>query len=395
MDQLDRKTRTNAMISYFFLGWIFLLARKNPDFSHPFIRSHAKKATRTHIVLLGGFVLYSLYLAKYVPAFTIPVLPSITLDKIISVIFFVALAFAIVRGAYLAHRGMGSDEYRNSSLREAFARENITLSEASETDKMVFLSSYLPLIGIITASRHPNPITRAGAKISSIWLFVTLLLGALGNYSEISWIVLFLYILYVTFVGVSLFVHDVVPGFAAIEAIPSITEVHTYFRACFPYIGRLFAIIFGKNDELSFKNIIKTIEEKDRTHRELARAHFTDAALPLPKILIFVPVINLLFLPQIFIRKNSAYILAILQGIIITIGLGAIWFFVDFSSLWQTFFLFAIFLGIANLDDDPFYKIPLVYEAYTVFDFLTFGISGKIGKLKEKHKESSSVSFKI
>lgn len=392
---LDSKTRTNAMISYFFLGWIFLLARRNPDFSHPFIRSHAKKATRTHIILLGGFIVYSFYLAKYIPYFPIPVLPNITLDKIISVSFFVILAFAIVRGAYMAHKGVGSEEQESIRLREAFARENVTLSNASETDKMVFLSSYLPLIGIITSAKHPNPITRTGAKIGSIWLAITLLLGALGNYSELSWIVLFVYILYVAFVGVSLFVHDIVPGFSALEKIPDITRLHTYFRAFFPYLGKLLAIIFGKKDELKFSAIVEKIEQKDSSHHELAATHFTDTKLPLPKVFIFIPVINLLFVPQIILRKNSTYILAILQGIVITLGLGAVWFFIDFSSLWQTFFLFAIFLGIANLDTNPFYKIPLVYETYVLLDFLTFGMSGKVGKLKEKHKESAKVSFKV
>jgi hypothetical protein len=137
------------------------------------------------------------------------------------------------------------------------------------------------------------------------------------------------------------------------------------------------------------------IQEKDAGYAELARTHFTDKKLPLPRTLIFIPVINILFIPQIFLRKNSYYILAILQGAIITLCLAALWIFVDFSTLWQTFFLFAIFLGIANLETNPFYKIPLVYEIYAILDFFAFGLGGKVGKLQEKRKETASVSFKI
>jgi hypothetical protein len=242
---IDQKTRTNAMISYFFLGWIFLLARRNPDFAHPFIRTHAKKATRTHILLLGGFALYSFYLAKYIPNFSLPVIPTLSIDKIISVSFFILLAAAIVRGAYLAHRGeSGEDTASSARLREAFAHENIELSGSSETEKMVFLSSYIPLIGIITARRHANPITRTGAKIGSIWLFITLLLSVLEGYSEVSWVILFVYLLYVTFVGVSLFVHDIVPGFSIIEKIPDLTTLYLYIRATPSYTWKLLAVIF-------------------------------------------------------------------------------------------------------------------------------------------------------
>ena len=40
--ELSRQTKTNAAIAYFFLGPIFLLASRNPNFADPFVRSHAK-----------------------------------------------------------------------------------------------------------------------------------------------------------------------------------------------------------------------------------------------------------------------------------------------------------------------------------------------------------------
>jgi hypothetical protein len=336
-----------------------------------------------------------LYLSQYIPSFPLPFLPTITLDKIISIAFFAILAIFIIRGAYLAQKGISSSETSSRRFRDAFARENISLSNSTEADKMVYLSSYLPLIGIITASRHPNPITRTGEKIGSIWLLITLLIYNLDIGSELAWIILFVYLAYIAFVGVSLFVYEIVPGFAFTEMIPDLSTIYLHVRAIFPYLGKLLLVIFGKSSELQYVQILDQIREKDVQNIELAKTYFTDPKLPLPRSFIFIPVINFLFLPQIFLKKNSIYILAILQGIVISLCLMGLWYFIDFTTPWQTFFLFAIFLGIANLGVNPFYKIPLIYDIYSIFDLVTFGIGGKVGKLKEKHKESASVSYKI
>lgn len=37
--------RINAMISYFFLGPLFLLAKKNTPFADPYVRGHAKQSS--------------------------------------------------------------------------------------------------------------------------------------------------------------------------------------------------------------------------------------------------------------------------------------------------------------------------------------------------------------
>ncbi|HRI36624.1 MAG TPA: hypothetical protein PK765_06260 [bacterium] len=63
---LDPKTRTNALIAYFFLGWAFLLARGNPDFAHPYVRGHAKRATLIHAVFLISLVVVTWFINPYV-----------------------------------------------------------------------------------------------------------------------------------------------------------------------------------------------------------------------------------------------------------------------------------------------------------------------------------------
>ena len=52
-------------------------------------------------------------------------------------------------------------------------------------------------------------------------------------------------------------------------------------------------------------------------------------------------------------------------------------------------------IGMAQLESQPFTKIPGIYELYVLFDFFAFGIGSRAQKLKEKNRSGSSVSFKI
>lgn len=55
----EEQARINAMISYFFLGPIFLLARSGSPLADPYVRLHAKRASIILLFGLGGYVSYS------------------------------------------------------------------------------------------------------------------------------------------------------------------------------------------------------------------------------------------------------------------------------------------------------------------------------------------------
>lgn len=92
---ISQKIRNNASISYFFLGWLFLLAKNNPNFSDPFIRRHAKTATKGHILFFVVYFFYTHFLGDFF-SYSIPVL-QITIDRCISIAFFAMLTFFIIR----------------------------------------------------------------------------------------------------------------------------------------------------------------------------------------------------------------------------------------------------------------------------------------------------------
>lgn len=92
---LSQKVRNNASISYFFLGWLFLLAKNNPNFSDPFIRQHAKIATKGHVLFFTVYFFYSHFLSGFL-SYSIPVIQTTT-DHIIDITFFVILTFFVIQ----------------------------------------------------------------------------------------------------------------------------------------------------------------------------------------------------------------------------------------------------------------------------------------------------------
>lgn len=95
---LSRKIRNNATIGYFFLGWMFLLAKKNPDFQDSFIQNHAKNATKGHGLFLISYVIYSYFLSQFF-FHNIPII-NLSIDRLIHFGFFVALTLFILYGIY-------------------------------------------------------------------------------------------------------------------------------------------------------------------------------------------------------------------------------------------------------------------------------------------------------
>lgn len=110
---ISQKVRNNASISYFFLGWLFLLAKNNPNFADPFIRQHAKIATKGHILFFIAYFFYSHFLSGFF-SYSIPVI-QITVDHGIDIAFFVILTLFIIRGVYKGQKNESVEEIADDS----------------------------------------------------------------------------------------------------------------------------------------------------------------------------------------------------------------------------------------------------------------------------------------
>ncbi|MCK9272092.1 hypothetical protein M0P65_00935 [Candidatus Gracilibacteria bacterium] len=390
---MNNQIKTNALISYFFLGWLFLLAGNNPNFADEFIVKHSKKATKIHFGFLVTFILYNIFLSQHL-YYNIPVI-MVSVDKVINLGFFTFLTLAILKGAYEAHRGIEPKSSIWNKTNLDTKSVNYNLSGISENDKIIYLTSLLPFLGIITSNNYENNITKSLAKIGTIFTFLILSYYVFSGFDSIFILLIFAYILFIAFIGVNIFINDKLIINNLINKIPSLGDIYLKSRTSFFYFFDFLSLIFGRKVKLDFTSKHAQLLKKDEKSYEILASYFTDESLVLSKNLIFIPILNLIFIPTFLVSKKSKYLIAITQGLIISFLLIFIWFYFSYYSLYQLFLLFPIFIGIANIDKNPFKKIPIIYDIYAIFDKLSFGIFSKVKFLNEKKKEVKEVSYKL
>ena len=164
---LSQKVRNNASISYFFLGWLFLLAKNNPNFADPFIKRHAIIATKGHSIFFVAYFFYSHFLSSFF-SYPLPVV-RITVDYCIHIAFFFALVLFIVRGVRKGQKDESEKEMENNDTLFLTQGHTFRFSGASEAERMVLFLSHIPFAGMIIAKKHQNIVTVTGARISSIF----------------------------------------------------------------------------------------------------------------------------------------------------------------------------------------------------------------------------------
>lgn len=164
---LSQKVRNNASISYFFLGWLFLLAKNNPNFSDPFIKQHAKIATKGHILFFVTYFFYTYFLGGFL-SYSIPVI-QITIDHGVQIAFFATLTLFIIRGVYAGQKSESSKSTGDGNGLFSLQGRIFRFSGASEAQRILLLLSHIPFIGMIVAKRFPNIVTTTGARVSSIF----------------------------------------------------------------------------------------------------------------------------------------------------------------------------------------------------------------------------------
>lgn len=308
---ISQKVRNNASISYFFLGWLFLLAKNNPHYMDPFIRGHAKTATKGHVLFFIAYFFYSSFLSDFF-SYSIPVI-EITIDHAIRIAFFAMLTLFIVRGVYAGQKNTSTESITKGNALFSLEGKTFQFSEASEAQKIVLLLSHIPFVGMIVAKRFPNTVTTTGSRISSIFGCIYIVVFASGGFNSLSMILLFVGIFLLLSIAARLFVYGsyTVPRF--LERIPGIESLYRIARSIPPYLVEIMEMMFGKKDSISLLTHIKHTEETDGNIRASLQSYFTDETLPVKSFWIFIPFLNIIFLPKLMTSRTTRYVLAIGQ----------------------------------------------------------------------------------
>ena len=96
---MTEQSRINAVISYFFLGPIFLLAKSGTPLAETYVRNHAKKASK---IILFSFIVLLIYLF-FIRNFLNFSILGITLDTICLIAIIGGCLGFLIRGAYGAY----------------------------------------------------------------------------------------------------------------------------------------------------------------------------------------------------------------------------------------------------------------------------------------------------
>lgn len=390
--ELSRQTRTNAAIAYFFLGPIFLLASRNPNFADPFVRSHAKAGTKAVFFYLAAFFAYSHYLSGYL-AIPVPFFP-IPASRLVSVAILALMFATLLRGTVRANAGEAPAKTFDLPGFSGFGSDVGVVGHLSETERTLAVMSFIPLFGIVIAARKPSPANVLGCRAGSLFFAFYAVIWTLGG-DAVLMAASLAYAVFIVTVAVSLFGTGKIPLETLLCMLPSLERLWSVVRAVPEFSVQVLRAAFGKSQELSFPKTLAALHERDIAFEAAMDKAFAESSFPFSPKLTALPGVNLVFLPRLFSSSPYRYALAAGQGIAITVVYAALAYVYGFSNPYQIFLLPAIALVLGNVEVRPFYRIPILYELYSLVGVLTFGLMNRARKVRETSAKEMAVSFKV
>lgn len=356
---MDEQSRINATISYFFLGPLFLIAKKGTPLSSPFVRGHALRSSL--IISLAG-VAYAVYIFFLKSWLTFSIMGFQAQNIVLSILSTVMILL-LLRGAYRAYHGLSEDS--NEQLLHTDFQTNTT-SHAIETEeeKVRVVASMIPLLGIYIAERYPHPLTTRGRIIGSTLFFVILLSNIFSSewgmiITLVGWIAVLLFVV----LAVNIFLRSSFIGTAWIEKIPSYREWEAHFFALILSIREFIRIAFGGSGKRNYHELY--IEELEQTSEKVppSNPYFMPAGL------IGVPFWNLFTLPSLWIEQYREYRRSIIAWLLITLITWVLIYFRWSSSNYLPFLLFPIVHMLVMTGSDLGSAIPGINILFRIFGF--------------------------
>jgi hypothetical protein len=375
----DEQSRINAIISYFFLGPLFLLAREGTPLSEGYVRWHAR---RSSLIIACGVIVYIAYfflsplIAFQVFGFSVA---AIVLGLIVTIVI-----LALVHGAYGAYRGIPASAVSLWDM--SLHAESTDHSVTDESAKIRIIASYIPLLGIIIADRYPTPEIITGRKCGT--LFLTLTVPISWIVAQSTGVVFFITILYIGLVvitAVYLLILDHYLGLRMYAYLPSCTELEAHIRASLSKVWDTLRVALGGAAPLSYRSLYES------HFAVLSTTHTPEVISPLPLWLVSIPVVNLIFVPYLMRSSTREYRALVLQWLGITILAAGIWYISGWASpLWILLLIPMIHLIILGTHD-TLTRAPLAS--------LMVGLGASIGRwantIDTLQKNEEKVSYKI
>lgn len=357
---LTQQAQTNAMVSYFFMA-LFVLMSRSSNFSHSFIKAHARYALFFHILIV--LLLVSFYFTKDIR--DIDVL-NVSLKHVLYTIAFLYCLWGIIHWLYRASRGF---EPSLRSLQQSIARpqslgRSQLDSNLDETHAMIVIMAYVPYLGIILGTIHRK--TREvvfAARASTVWMlwFIIIDLITLPGHTTLSTLYILVYIIAVAFRAVFLFFDEKNQQITLPFAFPSWSVVYGFFQALPTYGNQVCMALAGREKNLDMRTLILDKQREDIARQQkFIKAHQDETHLFSP-YLVYTPLVNLIYIPTLLAKRDSRYYLAIWQGVMLSLLAIFMWW-TQMSEAMTLLLVFPYILGLAHVKKTPAYRVIVWYE---------------------------------
>jgi hypothetical protein len=339
------------MISYFFLGPIFLLAKKNTPLADPYVRSHAKQASMIIALTLIVFFAY-FFLRQYIDFSFF----WISIRAIILATLMAISSVALLRGAYRAYHGIVTDGSSDILWSDQFSRMkdvSSVYSVESEEDRVRILASILPWVGIYLYARYGNPLMERWRIIASFFTFLIIVAFLLTGTGSFLWfLITIIYILLFVVEWVYLFVYGRFVSWHILDALPRYADIEAHIIAFSRSFFDFFRVVFWKEKKSSYKEYLSEALSIEPYSGEIPKYFMP----------VFLPLWNIFSLPSLFIAEYRIYKHLIIQWLIITALLIFLLLFTwAQSSLWILLLLFPIVHIMTHASSDPSTRAPIIW----------------------------------
>ena len=388
INNIHEKSIWNAISSYFFifLAWLFYFNKTNPYINNDFVKSHVKTASLIHLWFLITIIVFVI---SWV--FESIIIIWLSLNFIIATTLCILLLWVIMIWIYKAKNGLEFNISKKFNISKSKDILDINWDwNITEKEKLTILLSYIPFLWFITFGKYKDNNTIKNITRINILTTLAITLLYIFWYLNLATLLSLIYIILITFTWINLFSRN--------ELIQ--INISKYFSP-----EKLYILVITLKDYLKnyFKNIdfidfekIEKENEKYIKKRELEEENIlkTKKELNISKKIIYIPIINLIFL----FYKNTRYSYHIINWITITIILIIMLILSNYGYINKNIYsllLFPILFWMWYTNNRLAYRIPIIFDIYLLFKKIISVMKIWSKKVNDKRKEKKEVNLKV
>lgn len=356
----NEQSRINAIISYFFLGPFFLLAKKETPLWDAYVQRHARKATKIIAVMWFFFVIY-FSLRDYLDFWIL----WISLNSVLLAIIVWVNLFFLARWAYNAYLGNVPGDLNTNNLPQIHLQLAGRNTVEKEEDKIRIVASMVPFFGIWVAHKYNNPLMDRARNIWSCIAFFYIISQIISsNVGFLSFVILITGILLFVIEAIYLFIFGSFVTWNILDKIPNYREIEAHIRASITSIIEFILVSFGKEKKWTYIQYYNDNIIQDEVSVGTVEKYF------MPIWLIALPFWNIFCIPSLLIERYKLYRTLIIQGLIITLIFAYFYFWrKEFASPYLLLLLFPIVHIFTYGADNPKTSSPWIGLCIRILHF--------------------------